>query len=208
MENLIITIAGIVLLFLAICWSLWDTNRRRARAKGSQSQQPQKLDGRRTAEDPGDGFKSVINNPVGDGTVPAALIPETGRGYFVQVVGESHYQDTLRALRADSASEPNQTVILSPEPENPHDTNAVAVTTFKADTIGYLAREEAARYQPTLLELRRRGLVAICSAKFHWPRDDARNISVYLDLESPMAVAAEFGIEYKYQRKKKVDENP
>ena len=39
----------------------------------------------------------VINNPAGDGTVPAALLPWKG-GYSVQVVGESHYQDVLRAL--------------------------------------------------------------------------------------------------------------
>lgn len=31
----------------------------------------------------------VINNPSDDGVIPTALPPGTGRGYFVQAVGES-----------------------------------------------------------------------------------------------------------------------
>ena len=94
------------------------------------------------------------------------MLPTTD-GFFVEVVGESHYQDALRDIRAELEDEDeDQTgIILSPEPENPHDPKAVAVTTYQGVTIGYLSSEEAARYQPTLLELRQRGLTSICGAK-------------------------------------------
>ena len=91
----------------------------------------------------------------------------------------------LRNYRAESGGEKEQSVILSPEPENPHDPTAVAIKTFQNETIGYLAHEEAVRYQPTLLELQRRGFVSICSAKFNYPRSK-RRIGVFLDLESPI----------------------
>lgn len=144
------------------------------------------------------GVQHVINNPHGAGTVPAALLPGTGRGYFVPVVGETHHAAALQELRVSSHGEQEQSVILSPEPENTYDPHAVAVTTFRGETIGYLRREDAPRYQPTLLALRSQGLTSICSARFYWPTQGKPNIGVWLDLEVPTAVAAKFGV--KYQR--------
>ncbi len=188
---------GLLVVGILIVWAIV-----RRRGKASPSQSPEASGSPRPPNEPEPpAIQHVINNPAGEGVVPAAPLPGTGRGYFVQVVGESHYQDVLRGLRARSGGEREQSVILSPEPENPHDPNAVAVKTFQNDTIGYLAREEACRHQPTLLELRRRGLVSFCSAKFLWGRGDKQNIGVWLDLEDPMAVAAKFGVKYKRQKR-------
>lgn len=144
----------------------------------------------------------VINNPTGAGVVPAALLPGTGRGYFMQIVGESHYQVALTGLRAGADKSGEVSVILAAEPDNAYDHNAVVVKTFKNDTIGYLAREDAARYQPTLLELNARGLVSICSAKLYGGKGDKPSFGVWLDLDPPTAVAAHFGIKYVRQRHK------
>lgn len=51
------------------------------------------------------------------------------------------------------------TALLIPEPENPHDSNAVAVQ-VGGTTVGYLPREVAPSYQPLLLRLRDHGSTA------------------------------------------------
>lgn len=142
----------------------------------------------------------VINDPRGDGVVPAAMLPGTGHGYFVEVVGESHYQDVFRALRAKS-DEREQGVILAPEPDNPYDPNAVAVQTFQGEILGYLKREDAARYQPTLLHLTAEGKTAICAARFQWGTKTKPMSSVWLDVEVPTALARHFGVKYVRQKR-------
>ena len=46
---------------------------------------------------------------------------------------------------------PNQKVMLKPEPENPHDRNAVSVR-YNGEKIGHLTREMAAKYQPLIMQ--------------------------------------------------------
>jgi hypothetical protein len=103
---------------------------------------------------------------------------------FVAVVGESHYQDTLRQLsdgfETIGRDERTFTVQLVAEPTNPHDPNAVAVTTEDGTTIGYLAREMAATFQKRLL--RRQPDVVRCPAQLRGGEDD-QSIGVVLDFE-------------------------
>jgi hypothetical protein len=122
----------------------------------------------------------------------------------LEVVGESNYQAALVAERSANDGEDEIGVILAPEPENTFDPKAVAVRTFKNVVLGYLAREEAARYQGTLLELRARGLVAICSGQLRGGRGDKPHIGIWLDVEVPTAVAAAFGIKYQRQSKRRM----
>lgn len=74
----------------------------------------------------------------------------------LEVVGESHYQDHLwrivGGVRGDPVRCPVQAV-LDPEPENPHDGNAIRVHVDDG-TVGYLSREDAAAYLPGLCALR------------------------------------------------------
>jgi collagen type III alpha len=69
-----------------------------------------------------------------------------------EVVGESNYGDAIRAALPRGAvdgSEVFTVASLVPEPRNKHDRNAVAVH-LGGRTVGYLPREEAARYAPVL----------------------------------------------------------
>ncbi len=103
---------------------------------------------------------------------------------FVAVVGESHYQETLRQLSDFFAligrGERTFTATLKPEPANAYDSNAVAVTTDDGTTIGYLAREMAETYQKRLL---RQTAVVRCPAQLRGGGDGGQVIGVVLDFE-------------------------
>ena len=84
----------------------------------------------------------------------------------VDVVGESYYQQALTAIchgQERSGNVPIDKAVLIPEPDNPHDRNAVRVT-VSGRTVGYLSREDAGRYQPPLLDLHRAGFLGWCPA--------------------------------------------
>src|SRR3954449_10463112 len=85
-------------------------------------------------------------NDLGHGIV-ATLTYQTGHHGFVQVVGESHYQDALRTLAGRIGSDGVFTARLVPEPDNPHDPRAVAVCVDgDLAKIGHLARDVAKVY--------------------------------------------------------------
>ena len=82
----------------------------------------------------------------------------------MQAVGESHYQDELETLvdhvvREDVRSG-SFNAWLRPEPENEHDSKAVAVFAVEepdlVQRVAYLSRGDARRWQPRLLELEAR----------------------------------------------------
>jgi hypothetical protein len=92
----------------------------------------------------------------------------------IPIVGESHYQPALRRLanEIEVGSDFNQhlpvVAILVPEPENPHDRNAVRVdvaTDAGAATAGYLSRYDAPAYQAALFALRNEGYVGTCPGR-------------------------------------------
>lgn len=81
-----------------------------------------------------------------------------------EVVGESYRAAEIRALfpqgRPVRRGDEIKTIArLVPEPTNPHDPRAVAVY-VKSTLVGYLAKAEAAHYQPVILNLNRRGYEA------------------------------------------------
>jgi hypothetical protein len=64
----------------------------------------------------------------------------------MEIVGESKYQPALRTMLARDGR--STTIRLEPEPENPHDANAIKVCDVATGaTVGYIPRENAARYQ-------------------------------------------------------------
>lgn len=88
------------------------------------------------------------------------------RGHeIVNVAGESHYQDALRAIVGPAAGEVrlDATAHLLPEPENEHDPKAVRVE-IAGSKVGYLPRDTAARYAPGLARIAARGRVPACEA--------------------------------------------
>ena len=123
----------------------------------------------------------------------ATLYPGTET---LEVVGESHYQETLWALVGGTRAERvrHETIaLLVPEPDNPYDRNAIQVL-IDGQLVGYLGREDAAAYRPGLLRLMQSSVdgnvalkAAICGGG---QRPDGRGrLGVFLDHDP-----ADFGI--------------
>lgn len=130
----------------------------------------------------------------------AVFLPGTGRGYFLEVQGESFYQD---ALNKWLKMRPNREtpMRLTAEPLNPHDPNAVAVQTLMGETVGYLARADAARYQQLITQIETAGSVGVCKARLVGGTAGKENIGVYLDVEPATIVASKLKLTYKRRSK-------
>jgi hypothetical protein len=73
----------------------------------------------------------------------------------LEVVGESHYQDALWRLAGGLSVDRVRCAVMAvlvPEPDNPHDSNAVKVL-IEDRLVGYLSREDAVVYLPGLRHL-------------------------------------------------------
>lgn len=129
----------------------------------------------------------------GDGS--AVMEISAGGGFEIEVVGESHYQREIReCVRAGFDYEESElkasvgfAVRLVREPRNQHDANAIAVSSIAGTTLGYLERELAADFAPTLDELGDAVRVQ-CPARAFGRRDDKKapwNFGLWLDLPDP-----------------------
>jgi hypothetical protein len=118
------------------------------------------------------------------------------RGYAgVDVVGESHYQASIRKLFGgqlkESGTELQATAELVPEPRNEHDRNAIGVW-IGGGQVGHLGREEATHYAPVVSRLVGSGWSPQVTARVwgaEWVDDGERQKvfqgSVRLDLGEP-----------------------
>ena len=91
------------------------------------------------------GGRDVTPSP----TAPTNLF---GGRDWLDVVGESYYQESLRKLVGPTADRVHVTTEarLVPEPDNAYDPNAIAVW-IAGLQVGHLSREDAARFLPGLL---------------------------------------------------------
>ena len=114
------------------------------------------------------------------------------------VVGESYYQQALRIVASGRAfgygfdEHLPVTAVLVPEPENPHDSNAVRVDVLvdgQSLKVGYLSRENARSYQPHLLELRRQGRIGMCPARVTGGGSD-KYYGIYLHVADALCIFA------------------
>lgn len=111
-------------------------------------------------------------------------------GRLVNVAGESHYQDALTEIVGDAAASEAQVrhpteAVLVPEPDNPHDANAVRVE-IDGRKVGYLPRAEAVAYGPMLRTLADRGRAAAAEAVVAGRTDaGTSNLGVFLRLPEP-----------------------
>ncbi|WP_409181194.1 DUF4236 domain-containing protein [Amycolatopsis sp. VS8301801F10] len=114
----------------------------------------------------------------------------------VAIVGEAHYQPALqRAARRIAAGEGFDqhlpaVALLVPEPQNPHDLHAVrvdAVNPAGTETVGYLSRADARRYQPVLRALAQSGYAGTCPARITGG-GNGRHYGMYLHLAGPDAL--------------------
>ncbi|MEJ7817801.1 MAG: HIRAN domain-containing protein [Thermoleophilaceae bacterium] len=100
----------------------------------------------------------------------------------VNVAGESHYQDALRAISGQGEIRHDTEARLIPEPDNPHDANAVRVEIDGAK-VGYLPRDLAPQWAPPLAELASRRRIGACEATVVGPADGT--LGVFLRLPDP-----------------------
>lgn len=96
--------------------------------------------------------------------LPNVILPG---GRSVNVVGESFYQAALESIaggKTEDTCNLERWAILHREPDNPYDTNAVAVYIF-GQKVGHLSQSDAERYAPIIDELWRSfGKRAACRA--------------------------------------------
>jgi hypothetical protein len=118
-----------------------------------------------------------------------------GRGYTFDLVGESHYQDTLDALCGGKCEEGHRlplTVQLCFQEDNPHEPNAIAVLVDR-EVVGYVPRHLAARMRDELLKLNPAERPVTCDAKIvgGWRRadEDEGHYGVKLSLSQPIKLA-------------------
>lgn len=106
---------------------------------------------------------------------------------LVNVAGESHYQEALRALAGAHGEEQvriEAEAMLVPEPDNPHDPNAVMVA-IHGRLVGYLPRRAAAAYAPMLHAVATRGRTAACEAMIAGRGGEDAVLGVFLRLPEP-----------------------
>jgi HIRAN domain len=87
-----------------------------------------------------------------EGVVEATLY---GGHETLEVVGESHYQESLWRIVGGHTAEPvhyETHAVLVPDPENEYDANAIEVR-INGALVGYLSRDDAAAYRPGLMQL-------------------------------------------------------
>ncbi|MEA2424930.1 MAG: hypothetical protein QOH13_1340 [Thermoleophilaceae bacterium] len=122
---------------------------------------------------------------------------------LVYVVGTSHYQPELKKVsgrQADEEIRVEKTATLHPEPDNPHDPNAIAVR-IDGDLVGYLSRDENVRWQEIVKQLATHDHVAAAEAMVagRAPGGGTSNLGVFLRLPTPTEARAQVGIRFRDQ---------
>ncbi|MBN1527961.1 MAG: HIRAN domain-containing protein [Thermoleophilaceae bacterium] len=108
---------------------------------------------------------------------------------LVAAVGEAHYQPALRALCGSDRWEDvrcDVRAVLVPEPDNPHDPNAVMVQVDQQH-VGYLSRGDAIDYGDAIATLFSYGWVIVCDARIsgRGPGSETPNLGIFLQMFSP-----------------------
>lgn len=114
---------------------------------------------------------------------------------FVAAVGEASYQPALRQICGSDRWEDircDVTAALVPQPENPHDPNAVVVQ-VDGQQVGYLSRGDAVDYGPVVSLLFEHGRVIVCDARIcgRGPGSDTPNLGIFLELPGPESALVE-----------------
>ena len=117
------------------------------------------------------------------------IVDIEGTGEFrIDIVGESHYQNTLNNITGGKTPEGHNieiNALLFYDDDNPNDNKAVAVT-IAGDIVGYLDRDLARQYRKQMKEGGFEGNPGACKALIvgGWDRgnDDEGHYGVRLDI--------------------------
>ncbi|MGY3566146.1 HIRAN domain-containing protein [Sinomonas sp. RB5] len=117
----------------------------------------------------------------------------------MDLAGASHYLPAIRAAlnsgdtsntgTGSSREAEGLRVVLVPEPDNPYDSNAISVR-WAGRTIGYLSREDAARYSQPVRRITASGFAPVSAARI-WAWDGAQmtDARVTVALPEPELIA-------------------
>jgi len=112
--------------------------------------------------------------------------------YRMDVVGESHYQKELRAIcgpRSEDGENRFLAAALIHDDGNPYDDQAVRIE-IEGRTVGYLPRNQAARYRQNMARQGHAGETLYCGANIRggWRRSDGQtgHYGVWLDLPADL----------------------
>lgn len=98
----------------------------------------------------------------------------------LQVAGEKYHEKSLKHVWKLADDRDHIPAVLDPEPDNPHDPNAVRVDLLAAGMafpVGYLLAGDAPPYSRALMPLREQGLVGVGEAKL-WKGDSGFQVYV------------------------------
>src|SRR6266542_3590930 len=93
-------------------------------------------------------------------------------GVEVEVVGESHHDDAFNKITGGRTEEGHNfdcVAQLVPEPNNPYDTNAIAIY-IDGLTVGHLSRQTAIAYQPIARRLNGHPATCCATVRGGWDR--------------------------------------
>lgn len=110
--------------------------------------------------------------------LPIAVIDGPGE-FDLEIVGESHYQDALRAVCGPGKVRHKCVAFLLMEDSNPHDSKAVAVI-INSRCVGYLNRQNAREYRSKIAQYGK--VVGQCGALIVGGGKGRENVGVWLDL--------------------------
>lgn len=126
---------------------------------------------------------------------PDALPLAAGRGFTVEVVGESQWQDHIARVvggKRDAGYRDEYVAQLAFD-DNPHDANVVVVM-IDARPVGWIARGDAGNVRSEINAINPAGLPVTCKAKIvgGWDRGDGDegHFGVKLSLSRPLKIAA------------------
>ena len=109
------------------------------------------------------------------------------------VVGVTHYQDALRSVTGRAADEEiraEKVAVFVPEPDNPHDPDAIAVH-IDGQLVGYLSRDENKRWRDVVAGEHPIGAEAMIAG-----REGVEVMGVFLRLPTPTEARAQIGIRF------------
>ncbi|WP_106819174.1 HIRAN domain-containing protein [Janibacter massiliensis] len=107
-----------------------------------------------------------------------------------EVAGENWYDDAFRrllhghpAFATLQGQEIRDDAVLAPDPGNPYDANAISVR-VRGEHVGYLPRDDAARWNGALTHLASRGYALHAPARV-WARADDRRVYARVTVQLP-----------------------
>lgn len=103
------------------------------------------------------------------GQMQKYLLPGKDNWHNLEIVGEAYRETQIsaalgRQMKLDEEIEETLEALLVPEPDNPHDANAISVR-VRGQVVGYLSREAATLYRPIIHRITASGLVATTTSR-------------------------------------------